>query len=150
MFRKSVFVGAAVLCACGGSSPLDTAFAGQWAGVGSTVVTGGGTFTSNSSVVVAVDGNSASVASVCLLASGAASFSGTGATASLFSNVVCPPISLTLPEESALCGSIVLTYIHGTATLTAGNPATLTVVVTGQAVGCGNTYPVTNTFIGFQ
>lgn len=144
--RKAVLVaGAALLAACSNSpgEPLNTALAGTWSGpVTLTYNSGGDSASYTGHIVVAVSGNSASVADVCPYGSGTLTATGSGNSATWSGNLVCP----TLAFPGGGCPSLVFTYQNATGTL---NGTTLTVVFTGTSAGCGNG-ALSLTFVGTQ
>lgn len=91
-------------------------------------------------LVIAVSGNNATVANVCLDGSGSLEVSGAGDSVTWAGTLVCPAVPFTN------CAAVTLTY--SSATITLGSNDVLTVVATGHASGCGTTLGVTSTLSG--
>jgi hypothetical protein len=135
-----------LLCACGGSSsPLSAAFAGTWV---TSLTVSGGTLGSEQNVAseldITVTGSSASVAKPCLDGTGSLTFTGSGDSASYAGLYACGPATL------GSCASVVVSYASGTASVAEGGQDTLTVVVKGNASGCGQSSALTATFTGLK
>jgi len=145
---KPLLVGAVsvLLFACGGSSaPLSEAFAGTWmtnrdvsaGSLGSEQGEGAGT-----ELDIAVVGSSASVSKPCLDGTGALTFTGSGDSASYSGLEACAPTAF------GSCGSVVVSYATGTASVSLGPEIGLTVTLKGNVSGCGQSSALTATFTG--
>jgi hypothetical protein len=150
MTGKRLFAVAALACGCSSSSPppppgpLDPAFAGTWNGkLTVSLGTLGSVLPIQSPFVVAITSSSTATSGNCV--GGVQHYVGSGDTMSTSDEVTCPSQPLSIGTWS--CGSVLITYTKGTATL-ANN--TVTVVDTGTAVACGSTYTATLTFVGVQ
>jgi hypothetical protein len=134
------------LSACGGStSPLSAAFAGTWT---TNLSVSGGTLGSEQGVAgeldITVSGSSATVAKVCLDGTGSLSFTGSGDSASYSGLYACGPATL------GSCASAVVSYASGTASVVVGSPDTLTIDLTGNVSGCGQSSALTAAFTGLK
>src|SRR5207237_87701 len=105
----------ALACACGGSSGgspnLDPAFSGTWTGPATLVVSGQGSQSYTARIVIAVSGQTATVADVCLDGSGSITAQGSGETASWQGSLTCPPVAF------SNCSSVTEVFQSATTTL---------------------------------
>jgi hypothetical protein len=131
MMRRAVLGLVAVsLSACGSSSsgqaPLNSAFAGTWAG--SFAFTGALTGSASGQLTITVSGNSMQVGFMCPDGTGTVTASGSGNTASWSGSLVCPPTS-----GVSNCSAAVFTFTSVAPTLSSN---TLNVLAQGNMSGC--------------
>jgi hypothetical protein len=153
------------LVACATSTlsgtPLESEFSGTWSGTATLALTGRSPVPYSLALNIAVTERTAKVASICpgtvenqsvrqgnmRLPTDSArpvslpvSATGSGASASWSGILECPRIQL------LGCAGLGVTYSNATLTLTGSNQ--VTVVATGNAEGCGTSYPLILTFVG--
>ena len=162
---KGLPVGVLALGACAAAPlsgpPLEADFAGTWSGAATLALTGRNPVPYSLALNIALSGCTATVASICpgtvqnqsmrqgnmrlptdsvRPTSLAVDATGSGASASWSGALECPRIEL------SGCAGMGVTYRNATMTLTGSNQ--VTVVATGNAEGCGATYPLILTFVG--
>jgi hypothetical protein len=144
LLRKAISTAAILVCACSSSSPLDPHFAGTWNGTLTvSLATIGSLAPIQSPFVVVVSGNTATSGNCT---GGTQHYTGSGDSMSSSDVVTCPAQAMTVAGVWS-CSSVLITYTKGKANL---NNNTVTLVVTGTAVGCGGTYGATLAFTGVQ
>jgi hypothetical protein len=160
-FAAAVFALVACATTTLSGTPLEAEFAGTWSGAATFALTGRSPFPYSLALSIALSGNTATVASICpgtvetqsvrqgnmrLPTESARPTSlpvnamGSGASASWSGMLECPRIQL------LGCAGLAVTYTNATLTLTGSNQ--VTVVATGNAEGCGTSYPLILTFVG--
>jgi hypothetical protein len=142
MLRKLVSVVAGLHIAC--STPLDYGFAGHWFDSTTWASTGGAGGSYKGDLIIAVSGNTATVAQICLDGTGSVDATGAGDSAAWSGRFACPVIQL------SNCGSVVITYTDAMATLTIGTPDSLTFVARGTAAGCSKSDALTVTWVAIK
>jgi hypothetical protein len=127
-----------VAAGCGG--PLDPKIAGSWVGTGTALFSGLSPITYDAQMVIAVSGNSATVAGVCPFGGPGITATGSGDEAEWSGNISCSPMYV------LECQNVLLTLKTASARLNADE--SLVGSVTGTSTGCGSTRATTLSFSG--
>lgn len=133
-------------CACGVAGPggpgptgLDPALNGSWNGTATATIQGDPPYSYQARLVIAVSGNTASVADVCPNGDGSFVTTGSGESATWTGSLLCSTVALTG------CSTVAFTYTSGSVSLNGG---TLSAAGQGSGTGCGLTKPFTMSFSG--
>jgi hypothetical protein len=126
---------------CGQGRPLDAGFAGHWTGTTTATLDGDGPVSANGSLDIAITGDEATMAGICLDGSGLLQGM-TGAYQSIRwqGSFACPVVAF------SDCQSVTMTYTTGAADLEAVDE--MSAHVFGTAVGCGASRGFTIQFLG--
>jgi hypothetical protein len=130
----------AVACGSGTTVPLNASIGGTWNGSGVASFGAGGSYTYDSTVVITVSGDVATVRGVCSDGTGTVAATGSGNSASVTGTLTCQGIPL------SGCESVVFTYTQVAVTLTSNN--TIQMGATGNANGCSESTTLTTAFTG--
>jgi hypothetical protein len=123
-----------------GNGSLSSGFAGTWGGPIQTDFSVGGGFEVGTALYITVSGETASISGVCPDGSGNLPVGGSGTSAVFSGSVTCPSVAI------SGCDGVVVTYTQ--ANLALIGPASLKLIATGSAAGCGLTGTVDSTFTG--
>lgn len=142
MTRMRLLV-AALMAACGGSSSsgsdLDSGFSGTWTGPATLTMSGQTPQSYTGRLVIAVAGQNATFANICLDNSGSITIHGSGRSAAWSGNYACPPVAFTG------CSSVTETFQSASVTL---NGNALSAQGSGTMSGCSVTANFTITMTG--
>lgn len=132
------------LAACGGDPPdppLNSNLSGTWTGASTIVIAGYQPMAGPGSLVMAVSGNTATLAGICMDGAGSYSITGAGDEAHWTGTYDCPPY------VANACSSEVIEYSVADLKLTGSS---LTVTASGSFKGCGVTHAFSMSFLGHK
>jgi sarcosine oxidase gamma subunit len=140
---RMLFLAAALMAACGGSSSsgsdLDPGFSGTWTGPATLTISGQTPQSYTARLVIAAAGQTATFSDVCFDGSGSITIHGSGRSATWSGSYACPPVAFTN------CSSVTETFQSASVVL---NGKALSAQGSGTASGCGLTKDFTITMTG--